>query len=176
MRQYYYIRVLAGCLMAVATLGSCTNYIEIPPENTQPDKSVDYSKTEDMYKPVIGAYARLRTMGMHWANKLLLFTRDGDVWSGRTDDQGAAVDFGRKFQYNNGFWALNNFWLTHYDIIRTCNSALESLDQYATHLTPASAEYKKYESYSGEVRTLRAWAYYHLVTNFGPVVLYKDNR
>ena len=73
---------------------------------------------------------------MHWANALIMFTRDGDVWSGRTDDQGAAVDFGRHFNYTNSFWALNNVWVTFYEIIRTANSALESLNGYAQYLDP----------------------------------------
>lgn len=155
---------------------SCSDFIDIDPENKLPEESVDFSKTEDMYQPVVGVYAKVRTAGMHFANKLIMFSRDGDMWSGRTDDQGAAVDFGRYFNYTNSFWALNNVWVSFYEIIRISNSALESLDAYATYLTPGTESYAKYESYCGEVRTLRAWAYYQLVTNFGPVVIYRDNK
>ncbi|MDD4514425.1 RagB/SusD family nutrient uptake outer membrane protein [Massilibacteroides sp.] len=165
-------------LSAVVMLGgsmACSDFIDIDPENKLPEESVDFSKTENMYQPVVGVYAKVRTSGMHFANKLLLFGRDGDMWSGRTDDQGAAVDFGRHFNYTNSFWALNNVWVTFYEIIRIANSSLESLDGYATYLTPGTDDYSTYESYCAEVRTLRAWAYYQLVTNFGPIVLYKDN-
>lgn len=157
------------------TAASCSDFIDIEPENTLPDESVDYSDTENMYAPVIGVYSQLRTSGMHWANALMWFSHDGDMWSGRTDDQGAAVTFGRNFQYDNSFWAVNNVWVTMYEIVRTANSALESLDGYAAYLTPGSSEYETYESYCGEVRTLRAWAYYQLATSFGPVPLYTDN-
>lgn len=172
-------KTLAYILPAIMILGgttACSDFIDIEPENKLPEKSVDFSKTENMYQPVIGVYSQLRTSGMHWANKLLMFTRDGDVWSGRTDDQGSAVDFGRKFNYTNSFWALNNVWVTFYEIIRISNSALESLDGYATYLAKGTDDYKNYESYCGEVRTIRAWAYYQLVTNFGPVVIYRDNK
>lgn len=165
-------------LSAAIMLGggtACSDFIDIDPENKLPEKSVDFSKTENMYQPVVGVYAKVRTSGMHFANKLIMFSRDGDMWSGRTDDQGAAVDFGRHFNYTNSFWALNNVWVTYYAIIRAANSALESLDGYAAYLTPDSDNYAMYESYCGEVRTLRAWAYYQLVTNFGPVVIYNDN-
>lgn len=171
-------KTLVYILPAMMILGgttACSDFIDIKPENKVPEESVDFSKTENMYQPVIGVYSKVRTSGMHWANQLLLFTRDGDVWSGRTDDQGAAVDFGRKFNYINSFWALNNVWITFYEIVRTANSALESLDGYAKYLSPGSEDYKNYESYCGEVRTLRAWAYYQLVTNFGPVVIYSNN-
>ena len=154
---------------------SCSDFIDIEPENKLPEESVDFSKTENMYQPVVGVYAEVRTSGMHWANKMLMTTRDGDLWSGRTDDQGTAVDFGRYFNYNNSFWALNNVWQTYYAIVRTANGALESLDGYAAYLTPGSEQYKNYEAYCGEVRTIRAWAYYNLTTCFGAVPLYKDN-
>lgn len=162
-------------VMALVTTIACSDFIDIEPENKVPEESVDFTKTENMYQPVVGTYAQLRSSGMHWANKLLMFTRDGDVWSGRTDDQGTAVDFGRDFNYTNSFWALNNVWITFYEIIRISNSALESLDGYAAYLTQGTDNYEAYESYCGEVRTIRAWAYYQLVTNFGPVVLYKEN-
>ena len=162
-------------VIALGSTTACSDFIDIDPENKVPEESVDFTKTENMYQPVVGAYAQLRSSGMHWANKLLMFTRDGDVWSGRTDDQGTAVDFGRYYNYTNSFWALNNVWITFYEIIRISNSALESLDGYAAHLTQGTADYETYESYCGKVRTIRAWAYYQLVTNFGPIVLYKEN-
>lgn len=172
-------KTLAYILPAIMVLGgttACSDFIDIEPENKLPEKSVDFTKTENMYEPVVGVYAQLRTSGMHFANKLLMITRDGDVWSGRVDDQGDAAKFGRKFIYNNAYWALNNVWITYYEIIRTSNSALESLDAYAAHVAQGTDDYKNYESYCGEVRTIRAWAYYQLVTNFGPVVIYRNSK
>lgn len=112
---------------------------------------------------------------MHWVNAIMMFTRDGDVWSGRYDDQGAAADYSRSFVYDNSFWGLNQVWINWYNIIRVTNSALESLDSYAQYLSQGSSDYNNYESYCGEVRTIRAWAYYNLVTNFGAVPIYSDN-
>ena len=161
--------------MVLGGATACTDFIEIDPENKVPEQGVDFTNKNNMYQPVVGAYSKVRTQGMHWCNALLMFTRDGDVWSGRTDDQGDAVAFGRKFNYNNSFWALNQVWMNFYDIIRITNAALQSLDGYAEYLAAGSEDYKTYESYCGEVRTIRAWAYYCLVTNFGPTVIYRDN-
>ena len=171
-------KAIVYILPATILLGgttACSDFIDIEPENKVAEESVDFSNTTNMYQPVVGVYSKVRTSGMHWANALLLFTRDGDVWSGRTDDQGTAVDFGRYFNYTNSFWALNNVWVTFYEIIRTANSALESLDSYAEYLSPGSSNYSTYESYCGEVRTIRAWSYCQLVTTFGPVVIYRGN-
>lgn len=169
-------KILAAGTLSAAMLfsASCTDFIEINPENSVPAEGVDFTKTENMYQPVISVYSSLRTEGMHWINCGILFTRDGDVWSGRVDDQAALVDFGN-YNYDNGFWGLNETWRTMYVLIQTANSALESLDNYAQYVDKNSEAYKQYESYCGEVKTLRAWAYYELVTNFGPIVIYRTN-
>ena len=91
-------------MMVLGGATACTDFIEIDPENKVPEQGVDFTNKNNMYQPVVGAYSKVRTQGMHWCNALLMFTRDGDVWSGRTDDQGDAVAFGRKFNYNNSFW------------------------------------------------------------------------
>ena len=135
-------KTLAYILPAMMLLGSttaCSDFINIDPENKVPEQSVDFTNTGNMYQPVVGVYSKVRTSAMHWANALIMFTRDGDVWSGRTDDQGAAVDFGRHFNYTNSFWALNNVWVTFYEIIRTANSALDSLNGYAPIPNPRQA-------------------------------------
>ncbi len=170
-------KAFAFILPVAMTMGaaSCSDFIDIDPENTLDVEAVDYSQTANMYQPVVGAYSDVRSQAMHWANKMLISSRDGDMWSGRTDDQGTAVDFGRYFNYSNGFWALNNVWNTYYNLIRTCNSSLDALDNYASYLTAGSSDYSNYLQYCGEVRTIRAFAYYMLVTNFGPIPLYKEN-
>ncbi len=169
-------KILAAGTLSVAMLfsASCTDFIEINPENSVPAEGVDFTKTENMYQPVVSVYSSLRTDFMHWINCGIFFTRDGDVWSGRVDDQAALVDFGN-YKYDNGFWGLNEAWRTMYVLIQTANSALESLDGYAQYVDRNSESYKLYESYCAEVKTLRALAYYELVTNFGPVVIYRTN-
>ena len=171
MKAKYMIVALATMLLA-----SCS-FLDIDTENKIASEAVDYSNTSEMYKPVIGAYSQLRTSGMHWANNMLWIGRDDDMTSGRDDDQGDALLFGYRggYQQPNSFWAVNNAWVTPYEIIRTCNSALEALDQYAGYLAEGSADYKTYLSYQGEVLTIRAWAYYMLATTFGHCVILEDN-
>lgn len=156
---------------------SCT-FLDIDTENRIATSEVDYSNTSEMYQPVIGAYASLRNSGMHWANNMLWTCRDDDMTSGRTDDQGDALLFSYRggYQRPNSYWALNNAWVTAYEIIRTCNSALSALDQYAKYLNAGDADYALYKSYQGEVVTIAAWSYYMMVTSFGPCVLLTDNN
>lgn len=168
-----YLSVLAlASLLFGAT--SCSDYIDIDPENSVPEEKVDYTNLDNMYMPVSGVYAKVRTGAMHWVIWPLSIVRDGDVWSGKPDDQAPLVDMG-KYNYDQGFWGLNEMWNQYYGIIKVANSALESLDEYAVYAT-TDAQKATNRSYQGEVKFLRAYAYYRLVQAFGPVTILRSNK
>lgn len=159
-------------------LNACS-FLEINVENQLPQKAVDYTNTADMYSPVVGVYAKLRFPGCHWINQMLWTGRDEDMTSGRTDDQAEALLYSYRggYQNPNSFWGLRNVWVTLYDIIRTSNSALISLDEYAKYITDKSSQdYADYLQYQGEIKCMRAWAYFMMVTSFGPCPLLTDNN
>lgn len=167
-----YLSVLAlASLLFGAT--SCSDYIDIDPENSVPEEKVDYTNLDNMYMPVSGVYAKVRTGAMHWVIWPLSIVRDGDVWSGKPDDQAPLVDMGN-YNYDQGFWGLNEMWNQYYGIIKVANSALESLDEYAVYAT-TDAQNATNRSYQGEVKFLRAYAYYRLVQAFGPVTILRSN-
>ena len=133
-----YLSVLAlASLLFGAT--SCSDYIDIDPENSVPEEKVDYTNLDNMYMPVSGVYAKVRTGAMHWV-----------------------------------IWGLNEMWNQYYGIIKVANSALESLDEYAVYAT-TDAQKATNRSYQGEVKFLRAYAYYRLVQAFGPVTILRSN-
>jgi hypothetical protein len=164
--------LLYALLPALFGLASC-DFLDKEPENKVPEKNVDFTQTANMYQAVSGVYAKIRTGGMHWIIWPLTIVRDDDVWSGRTDDQQGLVDMGN-FNYDNTFWGLNEMWNQYYGIIKVANAALESLDSYAEYIT-SDADRANYLSYCGEVRYLRAYAYYRLVQTFGAVTILREN-
>lgn len=159
-------------------MSSGCSFLEIDTENKIAVAEIDYTNTSEMYQPVIGAYSKLRWPGMHWVNNILWTGRDDDMTSGRDNDQQDALRFGYRggYQCPNSFWGLNNAWITAYDVIRTCNSALEALDKYAEHIAEGSADFDNYRSYRGEVVTISMWSYYMLASSFGACVLLEDNN
>lgn len=171
--------ILAVVLMAVVMiqLPGCS-YLDIDAENKIAAAAVDYSKTSEMYQPVIGAYSKLRWPGMHWVDNLLWTGRDDDMTSGRDNDQQDLLRFGYRggYQNPNSYWGVNNAWINAYEIIRACNSTYEALDKYAAYLTKDSKEYADYLSYRGEVVCISSWAYYMMATSFGACVLLTDNN
>ena len=165
--SFVVIAVLLG------TLTSCNDFLNKDPENSVPETGVDFTNISNMYQPVSGVYAKIRTGAMHWVVWPLSIVRDDDVWSGRVDDQQLLVDFGN-YKYDNSFWGLNEMWNQYYGIIKVANAALTSLDSYAENTT-SSVDLSLKNSYAGEVKFLRAYAYYRLVQAFGPVTILKQN-
>ena len=178
MKKIYSNMKKIGLLFLLLSATTACSFLDIDTENKIATTEIDYSKTSEMYQPVVGAYSQLRNSGMHWANNMLWLCRDDDMTSGRTDDQGDALLFSYRggYQCPNSFWALNNAWVTPYEIIRVCNSTQIALDQYAGYIAPESEDYANYLSYKGEVVAIETWAYYMLVTSFGPCVLLTDNN
>lgn len=173
MKTLKHIITGAALSLAMAVSFSSCDYLDIVPEVKVPEKGVDFTNTDEMYQPVSGVYGILRTAGCHWTVNLLTVIRDGDVWSGRYDDQAEMVSIGCSYVYNNAHWAFNNQWFNYYTIIRIATEALGSLDQYAQSITD-EAGMKRYRSYCAEVRIIRAWAYYRLVQDFGDVTILRD--
>ncbi|MBP3227763.1 MAG: RagB/SusD family nutrient uptake outer membrane protein [Bacteroidaceae bacterium] len=169
------LALASGAMLFMGT--GCNDYIDIDVENTLAVDEIDYTIADDMYKPVIGCYGRMRSTGIHWALGMLWSGRDDDMCSGRTNDQADALKFGYHGGYQNPtvFWSVPLMWTNMYNIIFDCNSNLATLDRFGENLTPGTADHNKYLSYIGEIKTIRAWAYYHLATFFGPCVIYASS-
>lgn len=160
----------AACLMA-GSLASC-DYLDIDPEQSVPEESVDYTDIANMYAPVSGCYATIRTNNMHWVIGMMTVIRDGDVWSGRIDDQGDLINVNR-FVYGT-YWGIKEMWNQYYGMIKVANGAIESLESYAANITN-EADMKLNRQYQGEVRIIRALAYYRLAQMYGAVTILRSN-
>ena len=102
-------KALLYALPAMLLATTSCDFLDKEPENSVPENSVDFTNLDNMYMPVSGVYAKLRTGGMHWVIWPLSIIRDDDVWSGRVDDQATLVDMGN-YNYDNSFWGLNEMW------------------------------------------------------------------
>lgn len=165
--------ILIYALPALMLCNTSCDFLDKEPENKVPEKNVDFTKIENMYQPVSGVYAKVRTGGMHWAIYALSIVRDDDIWSGRIDDQTALLGMD-VYNYDSSYFGLNEMWNQYYGVIKVANAALESLDSYAENVT-SDDDMVNYRTYSGEVRVLRAYAYYRLVQAFGPITILRNN-
>ncbi len=172
-------KAIIYALPAVLLMGgtSCSDFLDKEPENKVPEESVDYTNLSNMYSPVSGVYGQVRVGGLHWITLAAAIVRDDDVWSGRHDDQSDLISIGEKFIYSNSWWGFNETWNQEYKIIRYANAALSDLEQFRANITSTDAEnLQKNEVYQGEVRFLRAFAYWRLTQFFGDITILRDNE
>lgn len=166
------LAIAAGVCLMAGSLTSC-DYLDIVPEQSVPEESVDYTDIDNMYAPVSGCYATIRTNNMHWVINLMTVIRDGDVWSGRIDDQADLLNV-NKFVYGT-FWGIKEMWNQYYGMIKVANGAIESLENYAVNCT-TEADQKLNRQYQGEVRIIRALAYYRLAQMYGAATILRNNE
>ena len=159
--------------LMVLSFASCNDFLDKEPEGKVPEEKVDYTNISNMYQPVSGVYAKIRTSGLHWVIWEITTIRDQDVFSGQWN--GSDYYNLSEYKYNDSFWGFNELWMQYYNIIKTANAAIESLDLYAENITNDS-DMKNYKAYRGEVMFMRAYAYYRLVQAFGPVTILRDNN
>jgi len=143
------------------------------PEGKVPEEKVDYTNISNMYQPVSGVYAKIRTSAMHWVILEITTIRDQDVFSGQFN--GSDYYNLMIYKYNDSFWGIDELWKQYYNIIKVANSAVETLDLYAENITNDN-DMKNYKAYRGEVMFMRAFAYYRLVQAFGAVTILRDNN
>lgn len=177
MKHIFKKQILWVALPLALALGGCSDFLDKLPENKVEEENVDYSKTEDMYQPVSGTYATLRQRMSFWGFYGLMSVRGDDVEKGSTTNDQIQFQYCKLFQYEDikDFFALNASWENLYYIVTTANSAIESLDKYATFVS-SDNDMLKYRQYKGEIRFLRALAYFRITNFWGDVPLLLDNQ
>ncbi len=166
------LKYLFAALLMGFTMTSCSDYLDKMPEGSVPTEDVDYTNISEMYQPVSGCYAKIRTSGMHWAIWELTVIKEQDVFSGQFN--GSLYYKVGEYTYDDSFWAIDEIWKQYYNIIKVTNSALDALDKYAENCK-TEADKQNNAAYKGEVKFIRAYAYFRLVQQFGPVTILRTN-
>ena len=136
---------------------SCSDYLDKLPENTVEVEGIDYTNKSNMYMPVSGVYATARGYLGSWSSYGCIIVRGDDVNKGGSPTDQIEYEYASKFQYDRltTFWALSGLWGNCYYVVSTSNSALESLENYAKHLTSESDKQLNAQ-YAAEVRFFRS--------------------
>lgn len=165
--------IFTAAAILIGAASSCSDYLDKTPEGKVPETQVDYASFDNMYQPVSGMYAKIRTSGMHWVIWEITTIRDQDVFSGQWN--GSDYYNLSEYKYNDSFWGFDEIWKQYYNIIKCANSAIEALDNYGQHCT-TDAQKATNKAYIGEVKFMRAYAYFRLVQAFGAVTILRDNN
>lgn len=157
-----------GALTASSTFTSC-NFLDVDHyfQATFKEDSVFHSK--------------VNALGYLW-NTPQDFPDPGNIWGGSwTPGQTASDEIALKWQTAE-FWGAqfsvgkideNNIpnwylWKRMYTVVQRCNKMLQNVDKIGDMTDGDRREYKAY------IHFLRGWAYYHLLVNWGPLLIVGD--
>lgn len=151
-------------ILAPIFFASCKkNFIDI-----QPITSVDVRavyKTDNDYKAaVLGGYRALADQYQNFWQFADLRADDGEAQAYK----GNEFDFVNDFTLDNSSGLLNNSWRNYYLIISRANTVLQNIEGAKIEVV------KNKDTYIGEVKLLRALAYFDLVRIFGDVPAIKS--
>ncbi len=130
---------------------ACSDKLE-EREGQLSSSDIDYTISEDMVLPLIGAYAQVYTRG--WEDFLLISVRGDDVNAGGLGDQ---QDFAETdlYNYNKDYWMYNSLWQNlDRDMLGVANAA--ELIQVYKDFAPQSY-YARADQYIAETKVLRGW-------------------
>lgn len=155
----------ALALGALTLTISCTDVVNELPENKAFTETTDYSISDNMILPLIGAYANFSNMG--WELNPLLAVRGDDVNKGGLGDQKDLKDIDNFSNYNKDFWMLNSAWQGLYSDIYKMQVAIDEVYNYME----AGASASKAEQYVAEIKTLKAFFLLQLGRAWGDILI-----
>lgn len=160
-----YIAVCVILFMVLFT--SCHDLLDEPAENRTFTEETDYTLSENMILPLIGAYAKFYDVG--WETVPLISVRGDDVNAGGLGDQPDFMETDY-FRYNKDYWMYNSLWEGFYSRIFTHYSAIDQIELYRKN----GADSNLADQYIAEVKTMRAFLLFQISRVWGDVLIPPD--
>ncbi len=154
--KYYTSILIVGLLLFLGS--SCTEKFDDPFENKSFTSDVNYSLSENMILPMLGAYYGLYTRG--WEEPLTLGVRGDDVNAAGDQPPLQEQD---AFNYLASQWNANSVWQGHYNDIINTFSEIDEIEKYRL----AGASDALANQYIAECRVIRAYLYLNIARTFG---------
>lgn len=166
------------CLLALLVLTiSCEDFLDKRPENVVPNDEINYADKSLMFQPVSGVYSTFAISASSWSMYAFFVIRSDQLYKGGSWD-GDQIELlqAQQFKYEMlpTYWLNEGSWTYFYDVIITCNSAIESLDKFAEYLT-TDADKELNEEYKAQVRFIRAYSYFFMTRLWGDIPIFTDN-
>lgn len=157
-------------VLCIATTISCSDKL-----NTQEGQlntgDLDYTNTEDMIEPLLGAYYEFYTRG--WEEPLLLSVRGDDVNAGGLGDQQPFAETDR-FNYTKDYWMYNSLWNVHYNDIINMNTAIQQIQKFQEFAN--EQQMQTAQQYISEIMVLRAWFHLNLARTWEDIFIITTNQ
>lgn len=156
-------------IILIVLLTNCEDFLNLRPEGTIPSTGLDYTKSENIFLPVSASYAKLRDYGAHvfpYIGAFEITSDNADKGSSPEDNPPMKEMDNLTYQSNNGL--INDLWTSYFDIISGANYAIHQMPLFVdAMLNTVDKEYAL--RCQGEVKTIRAYAYFNMTRLFGRV-------
>ena len=158
-------------IIPVLLVASCSEFLGIRPEGTTPAEGIDYSKSENIFKPVSAAYASMRSGNVHAFPYICAFeiTSDNADKGSSPEDNPTALALD-KFTYDASNSIINDLWVGYYDVVSAANNAIGQMPLFRNAIQNAQTRVT-IDQCEAEAKVIRAYAYFNLVRLFGSVPL-----
>lgn len=156
-------------LLSILTLTNCEDFLDLRPEATLPTTGIDYTKSENTFLSVSASYAKLRSWGAHVFPYIGAF----EIASDNADKGSTPEDNPTMLELDNLNWQTNNslindLWISYFDIVSGANYAIHQMPLFENNLINSSDKIYAMQC-QGEVKAIRAYAYFNLTRLFGRV-------
>lgn len=170
MKSFNNILLKITVLILFFTVSSCHEKLDVR-EGQLNTGDIDYTNSDEMISPLIGAYYEFATRG--WEEPLLLGVRGDDVNAGGLGDQQPFADTDR-YDYNRDYWMYNSLWNVHYNDIINMNTAILQIENYLEFAT--GNDVARGEQYIAEIMVLRAWFHLNLARTWEDIFIITSNQ
>ena len=171
MKNIFKISRIPGLvLISTFTLFSCHDKLDTREGQLNVD-DVDYTNTEAMIEPLIGAYNALYTRG--WEETLLLGVRGDDVNAGGLGDQQPYADTDM-YNYDRNYWMYNSLWNLQYSDIISTNTAIQQVMRFQEFADEDGLD--RGDRYIAEIKVMRAWLHLNLARTWKDVFIITSNQ
>ena len=161
----YINMALIGTIVAVAVIVACNKKLNVTDQN-DPTTASYFKIASELQNGVNGAYSSMRSgnlVGREW-----FFTHDMRGWetnSGGAQLEAARAELLKQPSPSPSNPVMTSVWTGAYQMINRANQVIASAPGVTDNTASRDVSV-------GEAKFLRAWAYFELVTMWGPVPLY----
>lgn len=164
MKLIYKAGKLTFLVVAILIATSCNNLLDEPAENRTFTEGTDYTDSDKMIWPLLGAYAEFQDFA--WENFPLIAVRGDDVNAGGLGDQQPYADTD-KFTYDKDYWMYNSVWQNLYKDMFTALSAIDEIKLYQENGGNAATA----DQYIAEAKTIEAFCLLQLSRLWGGLLI-----
>lgn len=164
--KHFNIYIVTLIILALI-LNSCHDLLDEPAENRTFTKETDYTLSQNMILPLIGAYSSFYNVG--WETFPLISVRGDDVNAGGLGDQQDFMETDY-FRYNKDYWMYNSLWEGYYSKIFIHYSAINQIERYREN----GANNNLADQYIAEIKTLRAFLLFQVSRVWGDILIPPD--